>query len=264
MKHLETFKMVYETRSFSRAATLLFIAQPTVSAQIKALETEFGVTLFVRNGRGALGVTPAATQLYEQVTTMLATWAELHATLDQTPMTSQCHIAASHTFATALLPQLLPRLYRQFTHTRFVVTMQNSQAVAQAVQRHEADLGVIEKPLAVGGLTRTPLQADQLVRVGTTGPWLVREPDSGVAYYTRRYLAEQNEQGPQLLVASNAIIVALLHQGFGQSIVAKRTVVDLPCEDLGPRYRRQFFLLTRTNDAAHATLAQAVTRWATA
>ena len=37
-KLIETFRIVYETRNFSKAAELLFISQPTVSAQIKQLE----------------------------------------------------------------------------------------------------------------------------------------------------------------------------------------------------------------------------------
>ena len=39
-KYLETFKVVYETKHFSKAAELLFIAQPTVSAQIKQLDLD--------------------------------------------------------------------------------------------------------------------------------------------------------------------------------------------------------------------------------
>ncbi|WP_179394065.1 LysR family transcriptional regulator [Lacticaseibacillus absianus] len=264
MKNLETFKAVYETRSFSRAAALLFIAQPTVSAQIKALEAEFATPLFIRNGRGALGVTPAAEQLYGRATAFLDDWAQLHASLASAAPVRRCRLIASHTFATALLPSLLPRLVAQFPAVQFDVAMANSQAVLRALSAHDADLGFIEKPLTTPGLTRTPLQRDQLVQVGTSGPWLVREPSSGVGYYTRRYLAEQNHQEPQLQVASNAIIVALLHQGFGRAIISQRASAGLATVDLGPRYRRQFFMLARTAAEAEADLSAAVTAWAQA
>lgn len=46
LKLLETFKMVYETKNFSKAAELLFISQPTVSAQIKQLEQDLDTPLF--------------------------------------------------------------------------------------------------------------------------------------------------------------------------------------------------------------------------
>ena len=40
LEKLETFKIVYETQNFSKAAELLFVSQPTVSAHIKQLEEE--------------------------------------------------------------------------------------------------------------------------------------------------------------------------------------------------------------------------------
>ena len=48
LKLLETFKMVYETKNFSKAAELLFISQPTVSAQIKQLEQDLDTPLFTQ------------------------------------------------------------------------------------------------------------------------------------------------------------------------------------------------------------------------
>lgn len=264
MKNLTTFKTVYETRSFSKAAALLFIAQPTVSAQIKQLEAEFNTPLFIRNGRGQLGVTPAATQLYQAASDMLASWAQVHEALVAGPAVRHLRLAASHTFATALLPRLLPGLYTQFPAVRFSVAMANSYAVQTAVAQHDADLGVIEKPLVTTGLDRTPLMADQLVLAGAGDPFLVREPESGVAYYTARYLAEHNAQGPQLTVSSNAIIVALLQQGFGRSLLSSRAAAGLPTTPLGPDFVRHFYLLTRSGDSAVAPVSAAITAWAAA
>lgn len=262
MKNLQTFKAVYETRSFSKAADLLFIAQPTVSAQIKQLEIEFHTQLFIRNGRGALGLTPAATQLYQEATTIIASWEQLHLKLSAGPQQQRVRIVASHTFATYLLPTLLPALYQAFPTIAFSVQMANSSAVQTAITNHDAELGFIEKPLAGRDLIRTTLVSDQLVHVGTQGPWLVREPDSGVAYYTRRYLTEQNDQTPQVQIASNAVIVALLQAGFGQSIISQRAASGLLARSLGPRYLRHFYLLTRHDDAADSACVQAVLAWA--
>ena len=46
---LRTFIAVAETGSFSKAAKLLFLTQPTVSAHISSLEKELDSRLFVRN-----------------------------------------------------------------------------------------------------------------------------------------------------------------------------------------------------------------------
>jgi len=55
---LRIFRAVAESGSFSRAAQLLFLAQPTVSHRMASLEREAGTQLFTRTGRG-VHLTPA-------------------------------------------------------------------------------------------------------------------------------------------------------------------------------------------------------------
>ncbi len=52
IKQLRLFSAVAECGGLSRAAVVLSIAQPALSRHIKALETELGVQLLYRNGRG--------------------------------------------------------------------------------------------------------------------------------------------------------------------------------------------------------------------
>ncbi|EBJ1124474.1 LysR family transcriptional regulator [Salmonella enterica] len=52
LNQLKTFVTVAETASLTRAAGLLYLSQPAVSAHIKQLETEFNVKLFKRTPRG--------------------------------------------------------------------------------------------------------------------------------------------------------------------------------------------------------------------
>ena len=49
--HLRTFREVVRARSFTAAGKRLFLAQPTVSQQVKALETEVGERLLERTGK---------------------------------------------------------------------------------------------------------------------------------------------------------------------------------------------------------------------
>src|SRR6476661_2647656 len=61
---LRAFHAVAVHGSFTRAAASLRVTQPTLSAQVKALEEEYGVALFVRRAR-RIALTDTGTSLLE-------------------------------------------------------------------------------------------------------------------------------------------------------------------------------------------------------
>jgi DNA-binding transcriptional LysR family regulator len=75
LDQLETFLYVARTRSFSRAAVLLDLAQPTLSGRIGALEGELGVRLFIRRGH-TLDLSESGQALLPYAERMLALRAE--------------------------------------------------------------------------------------------------------------------------------------------------------------------------------------------
>jgi DNA-binding transcriptional LysR family regulator len=70
LRQLKYFVQIAETGNFSRAAEALRIAQPSLSQQIKSLEQELGVPLFVRHARGVTA-TEQGQQLYEHARRIL-------------------------------------------------------------------------------------------------------------------------------------------------------------------------------------------------
>ncbi len=56
-RHLKYILAVAETANFTRAAERLFLAQPSLSKQIKDLEDEIGFPIFVRS-QMACGLRP--------------------------------------------------------------------------------------------------------------------------------------------------------------------------------------------------------------
>ncbi|MGG5317995.1 LysR substrate-binding domain-containing protein [Enterococcus sp. AZ072] len=249
-KLLETFRVVYETRNFSKAGEILFISQPSVSSQIKQLEAELKTTLFLRNGRKEIVATLQADLLYQGTLDLLENWNDLLTELSsERDQTTICRIGASHTFAVYVLPNLMKELIPEFPDIAFSIRLLNSMEVLEAISKHELELGFIEKPLSTGNAERFTLMEDQLVLAGKQGdtPWLVREASSGVYYYTKRYLEENNLTPPLLEVHNNEVIRELLKSGIGRSIISKRAVEGIPYQELPEGYRRNFYLLQREN-----------------
>jgi len=68
--HLREFATIAASGSFSKAARQLHIAQPPLSRHIRQLETELGITLFVRSPTG-VKITPEGSLLLHQARTVL-------------------------------------------------------------------------------------------------------------------------------------------------------------------------------------------------
>lgn len=64
LKQLRAFCKTVETKNISRAADKLFLTQPTISLQIKALERELSIIVFERHGP-QIRITPDGELLYE-------------------------------------------------------------------------------------------------------------------------------------------------------------------------------------------------------
>ena len=70
---LKTFLEVYRTRHFGQAAENLYISQSTVSARIRQLEQNLGVSLFTRE-RNNIQLTSAGKKLLIYAESILTTW----------------------------------------------------------------------------------------------------------------------------------------------------------------------------------------------
>ena len=115
---LRTFMAVYETRSFSLAATHLFTSQPTVSHHIHQLEHQLKTTLFERNKRSATIPTAAADILYAFSGNMLAEWEKTQEAIQNSQKDAivDLHIGVSQSVAAVLFSRIAAALKKAFPY----------------------------------------------------------------------------------------------------------------------------------------------------
>ena len=248
-KLLKTFRSVYETKNFSKAAEQLFISQPAVSNQIKQLEEELAIQLFIRNGRQEIITTKQADILYHHLLNLSDDWEDaLQALRIKAIPRETCRIVASNTFAVYYLPEMIVQLIRQFPEVSFILEMDNSEQVLDKIEKHQAHFGFIEKPLVTDSIIRQEILSDELVHAGDFSQklWLVREETSGVFHYTERYFLEHNLNPQKMIIKNNEMIVRCLEQGIGQSILSKRALTKkMKWRSLGREYQRDFYFIKR-------------------
>lgn len=246
----EIFLEAYEMKNFSEVANKLFISQPTVSTQLKKLEEELGVLLFIRQGPKQVIPTSEADFFYRKLLKIKDEWAYMMDGLKNIQNKKEvCIIACSNTVATNFIPKIFKELQSQFQTLIFEINQMNSEEVIEAMERHEAHIGFVEKPLRHESLNRFAVFEDELVLAGAEEAenWLMREEESGVFYYNQIFLQEKNIQLPIIKVNSNSVIIELLKAGVGKTIASKSSLTtDIPWSD-GSSYMRYFYCITRNH-----------------
>lgn len=247
---LETLIAVYETGQFTIAADELKVSQSTVSSRIAQLERMVGAPLFDRHAKSDVTPTEAGRLLYSAARQIGGAWRDAAERIARAQAKRErFDMLFSHTAAAVLMPRALEALASSGALERFDVSVKalNSDAILGQVGVKTVQLGVVEKPIVNDAVNRVPLREDRLVLAGDAdGVWLVREPGSGVRYYTDLYfntLPAVPER--RIEVASNAAIVAALSAGFGRSVISADLVpAGVPARALGGEFVRRFYALT--------------------
>ncbi len=104
LRALRYFVGVVDAGSLSRAASVLYVAQPALTAQVRRLEDEFGVQLLERSHAG-VRPTAAGLRLYEDATRLLAEAEALKRRVGQ--LTGEPEGTVTVAFPVLLVPVLL-------------------------------------------------------------------------------------------------------------------------------------------------------------
>jgi len=164
LNQLEYFIQVAEHGSFSKAALVLDVAQPALSRQVRALETELHETLFLRNGRG-VELTEAGRRLLEhgQGILHLVTQAREDLSAHRNEPVGQIVVAMPPTQARMLTRPLIEGFAKDCPRARLVIVEGFSTHITEWLMSGRADLGLVYNPEPLPSLEILPLREEALV-----------------------------------------------------------------------------------------------------
>jgi DNA-binding transcriptional LysR family regulator len=163
---LVVFRAVAAQLSFRKAAEELYLTQPAVSLQIKALEEEIGVQLFDRSG-SRIALTEAGQILlaYSQRSSALLSQAEQEIFALSGDHAGELALGASTTIAQYVLPQLLSEFSRAHPRVHLTLVSGNTEQIVKAVEEQTIALGFIEGPARSRDVKTEPFMEDELVLI---------------------------------------------------------------------------------------------------
>ena len=235
LTQLRAFHVVARAGSFSLAARTGGASQPTLSAQVKALEASYGVGLFARKGRG-VQLTPVGQSLHAITSRLFAAEDEAQALLAGSRALTRGHLRVSADSAYHVMP-ILKALKRRHEGLTFSLKIDNSAAVLEQLIDHSADIAVMAKMTSDPRLFSMKLREDRLVLFAQRGhPWakrqriplaeiggrdlVVRERGSITREVFETRLAEANlKPGTLIEVQTREAVREAVAAGFGIGVV---------------------------------------------
>ena len=164
---------VAEEQSFTRAASRLHLAQPSLSRQVRQLERELGVSIFNRGpGQGPVTLTPDGSALLPFMQRVLAdveaTGAEARALSGM--VRGRLSIGATPSLITSVLAPVLVVFHAQHPGIDLSVVEGGSHQLVPQVAAGEVDLALVVLPVTDPLVVTTPLFDDPLVLATSPRP----------------------------------------------------------------------------------------------
>jgi len=269
LRRLVYFTTIVDEGSFTRAAARLYISQPTLSHQIRALEAEIGGALLERLPKGVRLTAAGAAFLPEARTAVAAADRAAHVARRSLGFESgELEIAASVSVAFGLLPPVIQTWRERYPQISIRLReYADVRGLADAVRQGAVDFGISRRPLDWKGPIE-PLGWDTIVVVlpphdplAKTGDrvslraladrdWVLIDPEHGLGKVLDSLFAGEGIV-PRIAIRTGQVMGAplLAAAGLGPALVPENIVppgLRHAVRQLDPPRTREIVAFTRS------------------
>ena len=238
LRQLTYFLQIAELQSISRAASVLHVAQPSLSRQIQLLEHDLGVLLFLRSDKGVT-LTEAGHALQERANAVLLQVRQIRDDIgvqSRTPM-GELSFGLPPSMYRLLTVPLVCEFRQRYPEVQLLVTEGVSAAMHEAVLTAKLDTAVVSDVEPLSMLRSQLLLREQLFLVGTRDagldmatempvrelaerPLLLTSRPNAMRVIVERALAEHGHRvKPAVQTNSARLLCELAAQGQGFSVL---------------------------------------------
>lgn len=179
LAQLEAFYWTATYSSVERAASVLNIAQPTVSLRLRGLEDALGYKPLQRVGRG-LKLTLRGQDLLEECRTIFASLEKIEARPSGRNLTGPIKLGFAEGFAMICLPQIVSRLHSTYPELQPELMVATSAEVEPELHALRLDLAFLVHPTEHDQFKLVPLGTQETCWIASTSfdlPPIVRPQD---------------------------------------------------------------------------------------
>ena len=174
IRQLECLVAVADQLSFRKAAGVLGVSQPALSAQVQAVEHVLGVQVFERDRRAVL-VTPAGEDVIARARIALGAVDEVGeaARRRAEPLVGPLRLGVIPTIAPYWLPALLPEVRRRFPKLELVLREDQTARLLAQLQAGQLDAVLLALPVP-GDVTAAPIARETFLLAAPRGASIVK------------------------------------------------------------------------------------------
>ena len=171
LKQLEYFRAIVDAGTISGAARELHMTQPPLSYQMKLLEEELQVSLFLR-GTKRITLTEAGKTLYEQAGNLLMYSDLTKREVFKSSQTATLHIGMTPSTVSMMSDYIL-RFVQTHPQVRFDIHEGSTFLLKDQLENHVIDLTTLRTPVSISGCeTRSLIKESLLAMAPLNSPFL--------------------------------------------------------------------------------------------